>query len=304
MERGQHQKATRGGPYHSSSTARARSAAWHDNTEAKQAQRRRHKGEVHSAISLITEHGKGGVLELTPEVRATLKKKHPQAEPANLDMLIQGEVPTVNPIVFESLTGDVVWKAALGTQGTAGPSMGDAYVWRRMMVSFKSASKDLCDAMAEVARHLASQQVVPAGLVPLLNKRLIPLDKNPGVRPVGIGEVLRCNIGKSLMSVLKRNITQAAGVSQVCAGYPSGCEAAIHALHKVFASMGTEGVLLVDADNAFNRLNRAVALHKIWYTCQPLTTNLTNMYRVQSRLFVTGGMVPPRDAPSLWRCTP
>ena len=26
------------------------------------------KGEVHSAISLITEHGKGGILELTPEV--------------------------------------------------------------------------------------------------------------------------------------------------------------------------------------------------------------------------------------------
>ena len=104
--------------------------------------------------------------------------------------------------------------------------MGDAYVWRRMLVSFKSASKDFCDAVAGVARHLASQQIDPAGLMPLLNNRLIPLDKNPGVRPVGIGEVLRRIIGKSLMTVLKRDITQAAGVSQVCAGHPSGCEAA------------------------------------------------------------------------------
>lgn len=44
------------------------------------------KGEVHSAISLITEHGKGGVLELTPEVRAALRTKHPQAKPANPDV--------------------------------------------------------------------------------------------------------------------------------------------------------------------------------------------------------------------------
>ena len=79
------------------------------------------------------------------------------------------------------------------------------------MVSFKSASKDLCDVVAEVARHLASQQVDAAGLMPLLNNQLITLDKNPGVRPVGIGEVLRRIIGKSLMSVLKRDMTRAAG---------------------------------------------------------------------------------------------
>ena len=97
--------------------------------------------------------------------------------------------------------------------------------------------------------------------MPLLNNRLIPLDKNLGVRPDGIGEILRCIIGKSLMKVLKRDITCAAGVYQVFSAHPSGCEAAIHALRKVFASFGTEAVLLVDADSAFNRLNCAVALN-------------------------------------------
>jgi hypothetical protein len=47
---------------------------------------RRFAALVHSAISLITEHGKGGVLELTPEVRAALRTKHPQAKPANPDV--------------------------------------------------------------------------------------------------------------------------------------------------------------------------------------------------------------------------
>ena len=49
-------------------------------------------------------------------------------------------------------------------------------------------------------------------------------------------------------------------------------------------------MLLVDADNAYNRLNRAVALHNIQYICPSLSTTLTNCYRVPARLFVTGGM--------------
>ena len=107
---------------------------------------------------------------------------------------------------------------------------------------------------------------------------------------MGIGEVLQCFISKSLMNVLKRDITRAVGVFQVSAGHPSGCEAAIHALHKVFTPMGTDAVLLVDADNIFNRLNHAVALHNIWYTCPTLATILTNIYQALSHLFVAGGM--------------
>ena len=191
-------------------------------------------------------------------------------------------------------------RTALTTQGAAGRSMGDAYIRRCMLVSFKSASKDFCDAVAEVAQHLASQQVDPAGLTPLLNNRLIPLDKNPGVRPIGIGEVLRRIIGKSLINLFKRDIMQAAGVSQVCAGHPSGCEAAIHTLRKVFAFMSTDAVLLINVDNAFNHLNHAVALHNIRYICPPLATILINIYRAPSRLFVTGGKVPPKDALFPW----
>ena len=178
----------------------------------------------------------------------------------------------------------------MATQGSAGPSMADSYIWRRMLVSFKAASAELCCAVAGVARRLATEHVDPLGLTALLNNRLIPLDKNPGVRPIGIGETLRRIIGKSVMTVLKKDIMYAAGVTQVCAGHPAGCEAAIHALRNVFAALDTDAVLLVDADNAFNRLNRAVALHNVQYTCPPLATIAINFYRTSSRLFVTDGM--------------
>ena len=41
------------------------------------------KGNIHAAMSLITEYNKGGVLDLTPEVRSALKVKHPKAQSAN-----------------------------------------------------------------------------------------------------------------------------------------------------------------------------------------------------------------------------
>lgn len=248
------------------------------------------KGNIHAAISLITEHNKGGILDLTPEVRSILEAKHPKAQPANPEVLLQGEIPAVNPILFECLTDATIRKTALAIQGAAGPSMADSYVWRRMLVSFKTASDELCSAVADVARRLATEHVDPSGVKALLNNRLIPLDKNPGVRPIGIGESLRRIIGKAIMTVLKKDIMLAAGVTQVCAGHPAGCEAAIHALRDIFQDMDTDAVLLIDADNAFNRLNRTVALHNVQYTCPPLATIALNFYRTPSRLFVTGGM--------------
>ena len=245
------------------------------------------KGNIHAAISLITEHNKGGVLELTPEVRSALQAKHPKAQPAHPKALLHGELPKINPILFESITGDTVRRSALATQGSAGPSMADSY---RMLVSFKAASNDLCCAVAGVARRLATEHVDPLGLSALLNNCLVPLDKNPGLRPIGIGETLLRIISKSVITVLKKDFMHAAGVAQVCAGHPAGCEAAIYALRSVFTALDTEAVLLVDADNAFNRLNRAVALQNVQHTCPPLATIAINFYRTSSRLFVTGGM--------------
>ena len=65
----------------------------------------------------------------------------------------------------------------------------DAYAWRRFCSSFKSASADLCNALAGVARRLCTSRVDPEGLSGFVACRLAPLDKNRGVRPIGIGEV-------------------------------------------------------------------------------------------------------------------
>jgi hypothetical protein len=63
--------------------------------------------------------------------------------------------------------------------------------------------------------------------------RLIPLGKNPRIRPIGVDEVLRRIIGKTINSFLMEEIKQAVGPLQVCAGYSTGIEAAIHAMSQM-----------------------------------------------------------------------
>ena len=59
-------------------------------------------------------------------------------------------------------------------------------------------------------------------------------------------------------------------------------------MKEAFSSEETEAVLLVDASNAFNALNRDAALHNIRHLCPVLSTILINMYRESTELFVDG----------------
>ena len=175
--------------------------------------------------------------------------------------------------------------------GSAGPSGLDAHGWRRLCTSFKEASNDLCHNLAMVTRRICTSYVDPKAISPLLACRLIALDKNPGVRPIGIGDTARRIIAKAVLSVVKPDIQEASGCLQMCGGQISGIEAAVHAVRTAFESDDNEALLLVDATNAFNSLNRQVALHNIRSLCPPLATILINTYRDPTELFVDGNIL-------------
>ncbi len=104
-----------------------------------------------------------------------------------------------------------------------------------------------------------------------------------------MGEVIRRIIGKCVVKVTKQDVIDASGSLQVCAGLKSGSEAAVHAMHSIFEADETDAVLLVDASNAFNALNRAAALHNLTILCPSIATYAINTYREPARLFLTGG---------------
>ena len=261
-------------------------------------------GKVSAAMRLLSEYdgetnGKG-VLDLnapihpgsSTSVRDALVDKHPSAAKASPESLIDVDPSSdpvdVHPVYFDRLTGAAIRHAALRTRGAAGPSGMNADNWRRICTAFKRYSNDLCEALAELARRLCSETVDPAAITALSACRLIPLDKNPGVRPIGICEVSRRIIGKAVLSIVNPEIQRAAGSLQLCAGQPCGIEAAIHAMRSIYEDPDTDGVLLVDARNAFNCLNRAAALRNIRWICPEIATILTNIYRAPAELFVGG----------------
>ena len=154
----------------------------------------------------------------------------------------------------------------------------------QQMFAFGSASTNLCNAMASFTRRLCTEFIDPSVLEGFIVGRLLAIDKNPGTRPIGIGEVSRRIVGKSITHLLKPDIMEAAGVTQLCAGQESGIEAAIHAIVQLFSEDDTDAVLLVDAENAFNSLNRTVALNNIRSICPAFSTVLINIYRSPARL--------------------
>ena len=121
--------------------------------------------------------------------------------------------------------------------------------------------------------------------------RLLPLDKDPGLRPIGIGEVLRRILGKAVTSVLRGDLQDCAGSQQLCVGQDGGVEANIHGLKAIFEEEETHGVIQVDARNAFNTINRKVLLKNI--ICPEISVYASNCYAKPARLFVTGGMEIP-----------
>ena len=97
----------------------------------------------------------------------------------------------------------------------------DASGWRRLCTSFSNALNDLCTTIAYLTRRICTEYVDLMGLTPLLASHLIALDKSPGVRPIGVGEVLR------------EWLLRLPYVSQLCAGHISGCEAGLHAMVEI-----------------------------------------------------------------------
>ena len=83
-------------------------------------------------------------------------------------------------------------------------------------------------------KKLCTVENQSSSLQAFLANRLIPLGKNPGLRPIGVGEVLRRVSGKVIVSHLKEDVIQSVGSLQVCAGQDAGCESLIHEMRTIY----------------------------------------------------------------------
>ena len=230
-----------------------------------------------------------GIPPLNNETLNKLKEKHRKKNRNNV--LLTGVPQDVHTIMFAGIDEEMIKKAAIKTKGGSGPSAMDADWWRRVLYSnsFGDTNVNLRKAIANFIKKICTEKVSAVSIEAFAAWRLIPLNKNPGLRPRGVGGILPRITGKVIVSVLKKEVFSSAGSLQVWAGQEAGSEAVMHAMEKIFKEESTEAVLLVDVENAFNSINRKVFLHNISILYPAVFTSVTNCYATPARLSVIGG---------------
>uniref|UniRef100_A0A1X7SXG4 Reverse transcriptase domain-containing protein n=1 Tax=Amphimedon queenslandica TaxID=400682 RepID=A0A1X7SXG4_AMPQE len=260
------------------------------------------QGKVRAAMRWLTDRSKGSILSPSDKVTMSvngarcettvidaLKSKHPSSHsPHSSTLLTASPLPLLEDI---EITGSHVGLVARRIQGSAGPCGCDSAHWQDILCRFGASSRRLCDSIAGLSRSLSNSLVDWSRIQALLANRLIALDKQPGIRPIGIGETLRRIICKVVCMVTRDDATSVCGTEQLCAGLKCGIEGAIHTATELFDSHDDDfGVLIMDASNAFNSINRLAMLWNIRILWPRASRFIFNTYRGRSSLLLKGSV--------------
>ena len=119
------------------------------------------KGNVNSAIKLLSNKMEGGVLPLNMETIHLLKVKHPVGKTASEDTKLHGPLTTAKNIIFDVMDDSMVQEAAKITQEGSGPSGMDTDGWGRNLVSkdYRDAGNDLRKAIASLIKKICIEEI-------------------------------------------------------------------------------------------------------------------------------------------------
>ena len=181
-------------------------------TEAQQFNKLMNTGKIFSAFAKLTDTSKG-VLSLEETVKGQtveqiLIEKHPPAKPVSSNYITPCSEDTIpfHSSTFDQINPQKIWRAAMTILGSHGPSGLDANEWRRILTHFGQQSVEISKTLAKIAQKISTEELNHELLEPYRACRRIPLDKNPGVRPIGIGEVIRSIIDRTITKCLKSEL--------------------------------------------------------------------------------------------------
>lgn len=158
-------------------------------------------------------------------MRDILKEKHPIGQPPRPDTLLPEDPQTITDPPPSSVRAAEWWVEV---------------TLHFLPVSIFRPLQCPKLPLVQVARCLCcTENVNHEGLTAFVACRLIPLDKQLGVRPIDVCEVSRRIISKVILDTISSDVQQAAGTLQLCAGQPAGIEAAIHAMCQLQYTMMT-----------------------------------------------------------------
>ena len=101
------------------------------------------KSNVNGGLRLLTNNLSNGILPLSDETLQILSRKHPEAQQAYHEAILQGAKKQIHSIVYEGIDEDLLKKVATKTKGERDQSGLDADNWRRILVSNRFGSSTL-----------------------------------------------------------------------------------------------------------------------------------------------------------------
>ena len=146
------------------------------------------ESKIHSALRFLSEESQRGIHQLLEKILKDLRQQHPAPTEIQWNSLLFGLICDLRDIRFD-IDEQKVAEAAQLTKGAAGPSSLDANQFKRILCSkqFNKEGKDLRDQISIFAKNIATKVTDPNCLEAYTANRLILLDKNPGICPIGIG---------------------------------------------------------------------------------------------------------------------
>ena len=199
-------------------------------------------GHLRSAVRGITERNGGSVL--SPDdtcskagipVLDVLRSKHPHLrEPMSIGQPggtfeDYPSIPITIPLIIAT---DVVEDVVTKLGGSAGPGGADAEAMKAWCLGFGMISELLRSEIAMMTTWIANRNPPWAAYRALMACRLVALDKQPGTRPLGIGESIRRLMAKCVLKCVGDRATDACGNYNLCAGLKAGIEGAVHVIRE------------------------------------------------------------------------
>ena len=152
------------------------------------------RGKLRSAVRWITERELGGVLQpgercekTGDQVLEVLRAKHLEARTPTAACLesYTGRPPEFTPVDITDYTVTVV---AGRLSGGTRPGGTDSVLLQHWLLRFGAASAELRHIVGDFVEWLGNGQPPWAAYQALMSDQLIALDKQPGIRPVIVGE--------------------------------------------------------------------------------------------------------------------